>query len=198
MLEKFKILAGQVAGIICLISYFLFSSLNKDYKHLTNAFSELSSVGQPNNLGFSIFGFLIPGLLISWFFLGQTKSLIEEKAKSYPLVLIGLSGLLIAIGASPMNFEDFSSLSSTLHIVGVMGSGLLFITGAFTLAPQLRKHPEWKKLRIFLISLTWLFVIAGFFRESNLPGLAQKIGILIYYLYIGTLSYKAYQLKYCS
>lgn len=186
-------LSGIIATCICIASYFTFAYINPEYKHLTKAFSELASVGQPNNLWAAFWAFLVPGLLITYFFLKLPGYINHNQIRHYPFVLIALSGLLMAIGASPMNYQDFSSISSLLHITGVMGGGLLFLAGAFTVTTQIKKDEYWKKLIKPLLLLTLLFIITGFFRESALPGLAQKMGILVYYLYISLFSWTAFK-----
>ncbi|MBK6266165.1 DUF998 domain-containing protein [Marivirga sp. S37H4] len=194
MRNNFQPLSGIMATAICIFAYLIFSSINADYSHLTKAFSELASIGQPNYLWFAVFGFLIPGLLVTLFSLKLCKWVNNGNVRKYPFILIALSGLLIALGASPMNYENYSSLSSTLHIIGVMGSGLFFIIGAFTISKQLRKDKQWQALVKPLLICAWLLIITGFFRQSAFPGLAQKLGILAYYIYIALLSWNAYRI----
>lgn len=194
MHDKFSRLSGMMASVICVISYFVFSTLNDEYYHFTKAFSELSSVGQANALWFSILGFLIPGLLITYFCFKLPSVVNNGDVNRIPFILLSLSGFLIALGASPMNYQDFSSVSSSLHIIGVMGSGLVFMIGVFTISRQLKKDDRWKPFTKILLALAWLLIVTGFFRGSQFPGLAQKLGILSYYVYIFILSWRAYKI----
>jgi len=195
MKNKIIYLSGIIGSVICIISYFIFSSLNTQYNDLTEAFSTLGSVGQPNSILYSFFGFLIPGIFIVAFCLNLKGLVNNGNVKKYPFILITLSAFLIAIGGFPMNYDDFSSITSMLHIFGVMSSGLVFMIGGFTISKQLKKDENWKPLIIPLLILVWILIISGFFRTSELSGLAQKIGILAYYTYISLLSWNAYKLN---
>tara|TARA_R110001592_G_scaffold6901_2_gene38095 strand:- start:1475 stop:2071 length:597 start_codon:yes stop_codon:yes gene_type:complete len=186
-------LFGIIGSTVCIIAYVIFSNLLPGYNHLTQAFSELSSVGTPNNLLYALFGFFVPGILITIFSLKLMQLVNHGNVKRYPFILLSFSGLLIAIGAAPMNYENFSALTSWLHIIGAMGSGLVFMIAGFTIAKQLRKDSYWATITKPLIVLVWLLIISGFFRESDFGGLAQKIGILAYYIYVSLLSIKAYR-----
>lgn len=188
-------LFGIIGSVISIISYFIFSSLNTQYNHLTQAFSTLGSVGQPNSILYSFFGFIIPGIFIVTFGLNLKDQVNNGDVKKYPFVLFTLSALLLAIGGFPMNYKDFSSLTSILHIFGVMSSGLVFMIGGFTISKQLKKDENWKSLIVPLLILVWILIVSGFFRTSELKGLAQKIGILAYYIYVSLLSWNSYKLN---
>ena len=188
-------LSGVLAISICVPAYFYFSQTNPAYKHMTKAYSELASVGTPNNLYATFWAFFLPGLLVTIFFIKLPSYIHSDSLKRYPFVLLILSGLLTTLGASPMNYDNFSALSSQLHIIGVMGGGLVFIIGAFTVLKQLKKDQRWASLTRSLLVLTWTLIVTGFFRGSNFPGLAQKLGILAFYLYAALLSWNAFRLS---
>lgn len=188
-------LSGIIGSVFCIISYLIFSSLNTQYNDLTEAFSKLGSVGQPNSILYSFFGFIIPGIFIVTFCLHLKDLVNNGDVKKYPFILITLSAFLMTIGVFPMNYNDFSSVTSILHIFGVMSSGLIFMIGGFTISKQLKKDKNWKPLIIPLLILVWILIVSGFFRTSELKGLAQKIGILAYYSYISLLSWNAYKLN---
>lgn len=193
-MTNFFRLSGLTGAIICIVAYFIFSSINHDYYHLTKAFSELSSIGQPNIILFATFGFLIPGMLAALFFILLRQWVNDGKGAVYPFIFLSLSGVLIALGASPMDYSNFDATTSRLHIIGAMGSGLLFLIGAFTVTRQLKKDPKWKSLNQPLLILVYILIVSAFFRTSDFPGLAQKIGILAYYVYIAILSWRAYSI----
>ena len=187
-------LSGLLSIVICIPAYFYFSYTNPAYEHLTKAYSELASVGTPNNLYVAFWTFFLPGLLATLFFIKLPSYILNRNIKRYPFVLFILSGVLTTLGTSPMNYDDFFALSSQLHIIGVMGGGLLFIVGAFTVSRQLKKDQQWASLTKPLLILTWVLIISGFFRESSFPGLAQKLGILAFYLYVALLSWNAFRI----
>lgn len=193
-MNNFQRLSGFTGAIICIAAYFVFSGINHDYYHLTKAFSELSSIGQPNITLFAIFGFFIPGMLAALFFILLRQWVNDGKGAVYPFIFLSLSGVLIALGASPMDYSNFEATTSRLHIIGAMGSGLAFPIGAFTVSRQLKKDPKWKSLNQPLLILAYILIISSFFRTSDFPGLAQKTGILAYYVYVSLLSWKAYHL----
>ena len=195
MKNNFVLLSGVIGAVIGFIAYFIFSTLNPEYDHFTKAFSELGSVGQPNNLWYAVFGFFIPGTLVMLFFLNVKHHINNGNVRAYPFVLIATSGWLTAVGAAPMNYQNFNAITSLLHIAGVMGGGLFFMVGAFTISWQLKKDINWKGLIWPLLALAWLLIVSGFFRTTDYGGLAQKIGIFGYYLYVATMSWKAYKLN---
>jgi len=195
MKNKIINLSGIIGSVICIVSYFIFSSLNTQYNDLKQAFSALGSVGQPNILLYSLFGFIIPGIFIIIFCLHLKEQVNHGDVKKYPFLLIALSALLMAIGGSPMNYNDWSSTTSILHIYGVMGGGLVFMVGGFTMSKQLKKDKSWNPLNIPLLTLVWILIITGFFRELEFGAVAQKIGILAYYVYFSLLSWNAYKLN---
>jgi uncharacterized membrane protein len=194
LVNLFFRLSGVLAISICVPAYFYFSSANPAYKHLTKAYSELASVGTHNSTLAAFWSFFLPGLLVTIFFVKLPSYIHSDNLKRYPFILLAFSGLLTTLGTSPMNYENFSALSSQLHIIGVMGGGLLFILGAFTISKQLKKDQRWASLTKPLLILSWALVITGFFRESSFPGLAQKLGVLAFYLYVSLLSWKAFSL----
>ena len=69
-------LSGIIGSVFCIISYLIFSSLNTQYNDLTEAFSKLGSVGQPNSILYSFFGFIIPGIFIVTFCLNLKANLV--------------------------------------------------------------------------------------------------------------------------
>ena len=61
-----KVLAwcGVSAPIVFIVSLVIFSLLTPNYSNLTNAVSELGTLGAPFAFGWNILGFLLVGLLI--------------------------------------------------------------------------------------------------------------------------------------
>ncbi|MFY0652110.1 MAG: DUF998 domain-containing protein [Cyclobacteriaceae bacterium] len=193
-MNLFLRLSGVLALCFCLIAYAYYSSSNPAYRHLTKAYSELASVGTPDNLTAALWAFFLPGLLVTVFFIKLPSYIASDNLNRYPFILLIISGILTTLGTSPMNYDNFSALSSQLHIVGVMGGGLVFLIGAFTVSKQLKKDPKWASLTKPLLILAWTLIISGFFRDSSFPGLAQKVGILAFYLYTSLLSWNAFRL----
>lgn len=195
MKKKLLLLSGIIGSIICIVSYGIFSYLNPEYDDLRSSFSSLGSIGQPNSSLYSVFSFIIPGILLVIFSLNLKNYINNGEVKNYPFILITLSAVLIAIGGAPMNYDDFLSITSILHIFGVMSSGLVFMIGGFTISKQLKKDENWKPLIKPLVFLVWILIVSSFFRSSEMKGLAQKIGILAYYIYFSLLSWNAYKIQ---
>ncbi len=80
-----------------------------------------------------------------------------------------------------------------LHIFGIIISGLFFMLAGFTISKQFKKDEKWKHLIAPLLFLVWVLIVSGFFRNSELGGLAQKNGILEYYMYISLLSWNVFK-----
>ena len=194
MNNKNYALIGWLSCSVFWCSYFLMSSIRPDYFHRNKAVSELGSVGAPNAIFWNIIGFILVGLLIALFSAGLHKSISASgKGRLASYLLIG-SGLLWAFtGVFPGDFEDRDSLTMILHTVGSLGGGLFFITAVFSYIHAMRASAYWSSSVLPSVSIAVLFILSGFLRSGTAPALGQKIGFLLFFIWISFMAFKLYK-----
>lgn len=186
---------GWASGILFWAAYFVMSSIRSDYYHRYKAVSELGSVGAPYAILWNITGFIFVGILISFFSVGLQKSISSSSGKGraafYFLFSAGLCWVFA--GVFPGNFEDKASLTMILHGVGSLGSGLLFIFAVFSYVPAMRSSLYWRSSVMPSISIAVIFILSGFLRSGAAPALGQKIGFLIFFIWVTYMACKLYK-----
>ncbi|HSB00834.1 MAG TPA: DUF998 domain-containing protein, partial [Anaerolineales bacterium] len=90
-----KVLAtcGVLAPVIFAVVLIIFSLFTPGYSNLTNAVSELGTVGAPYALVWNIVGFVFVGLLIVAFAWGLHLDLLRSTGATIVPLLIGISGI---------------------------------------------------------------------------------------------------------
>jgi len=182
-------LAGPSAGALFTITVVGFAAIRNDgYSHGTKAVSELGVVGAPAAGLFNLLGFIAPGLLIAWF---SWSLLRVAQRRIGPLLLLG-SGLLFAVaGIFPAELDKPEAVTSLGHVIGAIGSGLLWAAALFWMGPLLSRQfglTSWGRVTPWF--LLFLVVHSGWqvtFQATGqvLPGWGQRIGFLGYLLWFG-------------
>ena len=195
MNNKKYALLGWLSGLVFWISYFVMSSIRADYFHKYKAVSELGSIGAPNAIFWNVIGFMCVGVLIALFSIGLHKSVSLSgagKGKAAFFFLLGSGLCWVFAGIFPGDFEDKTSLTMTLHAVGSLGSGLLFVLAAYSYIPQMRSSVHWRSAVVPSTTLVILFILSGFLRAGSAPALGQKIGFAIYFVWVAFMAFKLY------
>lgn len=192
MSNKTSGLIGIIAVTISILTIIIMATLRTDgYNHFQKAVSELGSLDAPNKWTFNIFGYIIPGILISNFSLNLLKKFRSNFLKSYPFYLLFLSGsFMVLAGTFPANMENKQSLITIIHLIGAGGSGVFWLLCALTLWWQLKKNYNWKTVSIITFLIPFGMIIAMSFVSKNSPGLSQRIAFASFYLYIIILAIK--------
>ncbi|WP_375580090.1 DUF998 domain-containing protein [Marivirga tractuosa] len=189
-------IAGFLATILLWATYFIMSNQRPEYSFLYKAISELGSVDAPNKRMWNLFGYIIPGLLISVYSIGLYKSVATEKSSKLPLIGIFLSGFFMTIsGIFPADLDNRSSTTSLLHMVGSLGSYLFFLIGAFSYPKLMRAKDYWKNSNLPLLIFVWLSIIFGSWNWifPNIPSVGQRIVFFFYFSWIVYTSIKLYK-----
>ena len=140
MNNKLYASAGLFAPILLWTTYFIMANQRPEYSYLYKQISELGAVDAPNKWTWNIFGYIIPGILISIFSIGLYKSMALKNSSKLPLVGIFLTGFFMMLsGIFPANMDNRQSTTTILHMVGSYGSYLFFLIGTFTY-PKLMKQ----------------------------------------------------------
>lgn len=183
------LLAAPLAGTMFGFSLMAFAAARTDgYSHATKAVSELGAVGAPSALAFNVLAFIVPGLLIIWFGMSLIR---ESQRRTGPLLLAGSGLMIVVAGLFAVDLDDSGAATSLGHVVGVVGSGLLWIASLFWTGPLLVRHfglVRWGRITPWFA--LFLFVHIGWqvaWQATGLvlPGWGQRIGFLGYFLWIG-------------
>ena len=182
-------LAGPLASVFFAASLIGFAALRQDdYSHATKAVSELGAAGAPMAMAFNGLGFILPGALVVVFALSLWR--LSDGGARGSLLLLALSGgSMIAAGVFPIDMADRSSMSSVLHLVGAMASGLFWAFSLYGLG-KLMRHSFGARVLGHLTVWFWLFLIANvgwqiIWQTTGLvlPGWGQRIGFAGYFLW---------------
>ncbi len=191
MKQKPHALAGILAAVFFVCTYFLLSNARPEFNHFTRAVSELGSVGAPYASSWNLFGCIIPGLLIVYFAIGLHQSVTQGAGGGqlpfYGLVLSGL--FMVLSGVFPDDFENRNTLTM-LFSIGSFGA---FLIAAFCYPPVLRKIPYWEKTILPALLLSWLCLFSSFLRSGTIHGFGQRIGFALYFLWIVFMAINLYR-----
>lgn len=192
MSNKTNGLIGIAAVVIAVLTIVIMAELRTDgYNHFHKAVSELGSLDAPNKWVFNILGFIIPGILIAIFSFNLLKEFGSYPIKSYPFYLLLFSGLLITLaGLFPANMENRKSITTIIHLIGALGSGICWFLCALTLWWQLKKNNVWKNTSIATFLIPFIMILAMSFVPKDKPGLSQRITFIAYYLFFLILAVK--------
>lgn len=189
--------AGLLAPALLWTTYFIMVNQRPEYSFLYKAISELGSLDAPNKWLWNIFGYIIPGLLISIFSIGLYKSFDSEKAARIPSTGIFLSGFFMTVsGIFPADMEHMSSATTILHLVGSYGSYVFFLIGAFSFPKLMKKSNYWRKANRPLLAFVWLTIICGswYYLFPHIPSVGQRIIFFFYFAWISYTAIKLYRL----
>lgn len=182
-------IGAVVLGVFTVI--IMAASRTDGYNHFHKAVSELGSLDAPNRWIFNIFGFVLPGILISLFSFNLLKEFRTYSIKSYPFYFLLVSGLFLTLaGIFPADLENRKSMTTLIHSIGSLGGGIFWLLCALTLWWQLKKNELWKNTAIISFSIPFLMILGMSFVSENTPGLSQRIVFMAMYLYIFILAGK--------
>jgi hypothetical membrane protein len=182
-----KVLAwcGVLAPIVFIVSLVIFSLFTPGYSNLTNAVSELGTLGAPFAFAWNILGFLLVGLLIIAFAWGMYLDFRQSTGGIVVPILVGISGIGFAgLGLFPAEAGFEPSTRTTLHFTMVSINFLPFVLVAFIFAIRLKANEYWKTWTLFS-AVMGVLAVASFFIPKNIPvGLSQRVGMGAYFLWL--------------
>lgn len=183
---------GITAIVLSASTIVIMAELRTDgYNHFQKAVSELGSTDAPGQWVFNVFGYILPGLLISLFSINLLKEFKKDNVSYYPFYLLVASGILMCLaGFFPVDMENRQSMSSMLHTVGSLGSGITWMICALTLWWQLKKKEGWKAVAMVTFAIPFAMIVAMLFIPDTSPGLSQRIAFTFYFLYMALLAGK--------
>ena len=127
--------------------------------------------------------FLAMGLLWEIFAAGLYFSIRRARGFHVGVVLFALCGfVLMLIAAFHMGHAGAPRIDGAIHTIASYGLGLLFPIAILSLAPSLRKTPDWKNVFIYTIiggALAFALIFGALFAEQRgWFGLYERIIIL--------------------
>lgn len=188
---------GILAPIVFLFTYLIMANLRPEYSLLYKQISELGSLDAPNKWVWNIFGYIIPGILVSIYSIGLYKSIISKKSNKWPLIGIFLSGVFMSFsGIFPADMDDRTSSTTLLHMMGSYGSYLFFLIGTFTYPKLMNLNSYWKNGNLILLLFVWLTIVFGSWHWvfPNIPSVGQRITFFFYFTWIFYTAIKLYKL----
>jgi len=189
-MNVFQIVAicGMLSPIVYTMMWVLGGILQSDYNHIRDDISSLFAVNAPNQRLMQSF-IIVSSVLLFIFYLGLHEGLNDGGNIAGPLLFVISSalGILVALFFPLDEGGEIITLRGKMHLILVIGSGLLTIVGMVALWFRLQFIEAWSLFAEYsLISATVsliLIIISGIFINSKYRGLLERFGVTPYQLY---------------
>ena len=191
----FQIVAicGMLSPIIYTAMWILGGILQSDYNHIRDDISSLFAVNAPNQRLMQSF-IIVSSILLFVFYLGLHEGLNDGGSIAGSLLFVISSGLgvLVALFFPLDEGGEIITLRGKMHLILVIGSGLLTIVGMVALWFRLQFIETWSIFAVYslisaIVALI-LVIISGIFINSKYRGLLERFGVTPYQLYYFILS----------
>lgn len=192
----FQILAicGILSPIVYTVMWILGGILQPDYSHIRDDISSLFAVSAPNK-GLMQSFIITSSVLLFVFYIGLHEGLNDGGGSIVGPILFltsGVLGLLVALFFPLDAGGEIITLRGKMHLILVIGSGLLTIAGMVALWFRLQLVEVWSAFATYslisaIVSII-LVIISGIFIKSKYRGLLERLGVYPYQLYYFVLS----------
>jgi drug/metabolite transporter (DMT)-like permease len=192
----FQILAicGMLSPIVYTVMWVLGGILQQDYSNIRDDISSLFAVGAPNK-GLMQSFIIVSSVLLFVFYIGLHEAIGNGGGSIVGPVLFLTSsvlGILVALFFPLDAGGEIITLRGKMHLILVIGSGLLTIGGMVALWLRLQLEEGWNVFAVYslisaMVSLI-LVIISGIFIKSKYRGLLERLGVYPYQLYYFSLS----------
>jgi len=192
----FQILAicGIFSPIVYTVMWILGGILQPDYSHIRDDISSLFAVGAPNK-GLMQSFIITSSILLFVFYIGLHEGINNGGGSIIgPILFLTSSvlGILVALFFPLDAGGEVITLRGKMHLILVVGSGLLTIAGMVALWFRLQLVEVWSAFATYsfisaIVSLI-LVIISGIFIKSKYRGLLERLGVYPYQLYYFVLS----------
>jgi drug/metabolite transporter (DMT)-like permease len=181
-------ICGMLSPIVYTAMWILGGMLQSDYNHIRDDISSLFAVNAPNQRLMQSF-IIVSSVLLFVFYLGLHDGLNDGGSITGPVLFIISSGLgvLVAFFFPLDEGGEIITFRGKMHLILVMGSGVLTIAGMVALWFRLQLVEEWSAFALYslisaVVSLI-LVIISGIFINSKYRGLLERLGVTPYQLY---------------
>ena len=190
-MNMFQALAicGMVSPILYTLMWILGGFLRSDYSHIRNDISSLIAVGAPRKRFFDAF-IIASSVLLLIFYLGLHWGINNGQGSVIGPILFVVSGVSGVLGALFFPLDaggEIITLRGKMHLVLVVISGLLTISGMVALWYRLELVEGWSTFATYsLISAIVSFIliiISAIFIKSRYRGLLERFGVSPFQLY---------------
>jgi hypothetical protein len=195
-MDVFHILAicGMLSPIVYTVMWILGGILQPDYSHIRDDISSLFAVGAPNK-GLMQSFIIASSVLLFVFYTGLHEGISNGGGSIVgPILFLTSSvlGILVALFFPLDAGGEIISLRGKMHLILVVGSGLLTIAGMVALYFRLQLVEVWSAFATYslisaIVSII-LVIISGIFIKSKYRGLLERLGVYPYQLYYFVLS----------
>ena len=192
----FQILAicGMLSPIVYTVMWVLGGILQPDYSHIRDDISSLFAVGAPNK-GLMQSFIITSSVLLFVFYIGLHEGINNGGGSIVgPILFLTSSvlGILVALFFPLDAGGEIITLRGKMHLILVIGSGLLTIAGMVALWFRLQLVAVWSAFATYslisaIVSLI-LIIISGIFIKSKYRGLLERLGVYPYQLYYFVIS----------
>ncbi|MHA1477808.1 MAG: DUF998 domain-containing protein [Promethearchaeota archaeon] len=163
--------------------------LDSEYSHIRDDISSLFSVGAPNQRLAQVF-IIVSSVLLFIFYLGLHDGLNDGGGSIVGPILLIISSILGVLVAFffPLDVGgEIKTYRGKMHILLVVASGILTITGMVLLWLRLQLVAVWSAFATFsLVSAILsaiLIIISGIFATGKYRGILERFGVSPYQLY---------------
>jgi hypothetical protein len=190
-MNLFQILAicGMLSPIVYTVMWILGGILQLDYSHIRDDISSLFAVGAPNK-GLMQSFIITSSVLLLVFYIGLHEGMNDGGGSIVgPVLFLASSvlGILVALFFPLDAGGAIITLRGKMHLILVVGSGLLTIAGMVALWFRLQLVEVWSAFATYslissIVSLV-LVIISAIFIKSKYRGLLERLGVTPYQLY---------------
>ena len=187
----FQILAvcGMLSPIVYTAMWIYVGRLDSEYSHIRDDISSLFAVDAPNQRLAQVF-IIISSVLLFIFYLGLHDGLNDGGGLIVGPILFIISSILGVLVAFffPLDVGgEIKTYRGKMHIILVVASGILTITGMVLLWLRLQLVAVWSAFATFsLVSAILsaiLIIISGIFATGKYRGILERFGVTPYQLY---------------
>jgi hypothetical protein len=187
----FQILAvcGMLSPIVYTAMWIYVGRLDSEYSHIRDDISSLFAVGAPNQRLAQVF-IIISSVLLFIFYLGLHDGLNDGGGSIVGptlLIISSILGVLVAFFFPLDVGGEIKTYRGKMHILLVVASGILTITGMVLLWLRLQLVAVWSAFATFsLVSAILsaiLIIISGIFATGKYRGILERFGVTPYQLY---------------
>ena len=184
----------MLSPIVYTAMWILGGVLRSDYSHIRDDISSLFAVGAPNKRLMQSF-IITSSVLLFAFYTGLHDGISDGGSSiAGPVLFLTSSvlGVLVAFFFPLDAGGEIVTLRGKMHLVLVIGSGILTIAGMVALWFRLQSVEVWSAFAAYslisaIVSLI-LVIISGIFIKSKYRGLLERLGVTPYQLYYFVLS----------
>jgi len=182
-------ICGMISPILYTLMWVLGGFLRSDYSHIRDDVSSLIAVGAPRKRFFDAF-IITSSVLLFMFYLGVHWGINNGQGSIVGPILFVVSGVLGVLVALFFPLDaggEIITLRGKMHLILVVASGLLTITGMVALWFRLELVEGWSTFATYslisaIVSLI-LIIISAIFIKSRYRGLFERFGVSSFELY---------------